>query len=73
MPIGLTGSRDRILGPFPCCNGGGAQPSRAIQGFPVLILWKRRGEQQQEKPLKLLPLEQLTAFPYSTPLQWLRH
>lgn len=27
------------------------------------------GRQQHEKPLKLLPLEELTAFPYSIPLR----
>lgn len=47
--------------------GGGAQPPYATPCLPVPTLWEERGEKQHEKPLKLLPLEQLPAFPYSIP------
>lgn len=64
--MGPSGSRDGILGPSPQGGDeGGAQPSSATQGLPVPTLWEKRGEEQQEKPLKLFPEEQLTAFPYS--------
>lgn len=45
--------------------GVGLSPPMPHCTYQSPMLWEERRERQHEKPLQLLPLEQLPAFPYS--------
>ena len=69
--VGPAHEPDELLGQYPGSVPGWGWGSALLgtQGLSVPILWQERGEKRHEKPLKPLPLEEMTAFLHPIPPQ----